>query len=146
VKGEMMWMQFVTKVCARCKKEKDVGEFATDNKARDGYQSYCKDCQRQVYREWKEKNRQRYREGALKWYYRHKQEVINYQRKYRKDRKKLAVHSIRKHHPEKQPLANICEFCGINEGLIRHHPEYDMPEVYVTCCRRCHWWIHKGVS
>lgn len=41
------------KVCACCKKEKEIIKFSKDSKRSDGYYVYCKDCV-------KEKNRQRY--------------------------------------------------------------------------------------
>jgi len=43
---------------------------------------------------------------------------------------------------EKLPLGEFCEFCGKVEGLLRHHPDYNLPEIYVTCCCKCHKWLH----
>ncbi len=33
-----------TKKCSRCKEAKDVAEFTSDKKARDGLQVWCKSC------------------------------------------------------------------------------------------------------
>jgi len=46
-------------------------------------------------------------------------------------------------HEEDYPLAEACEFCGDKERLVRHHPDYDHPEIYVTCCSMCHQWVHR---
>lgn len=53
------------------------------------------------------------------------------------------IHGYISEHPERFPLNPICEFCGSNEILIRHHPDYDFVDIYVTCCHQCHWWIHN---
>lgn len=42
------------------------------------------------------------------------------------------------------PLEKECEFCGETENLHRHHPDYDFPEIIVTCCGSCHLFIHRG--
>ena len=44
----------------------------------------------------------------------------------------------------KYPLATTCEFCGETDRLLHHHPDYEYPELYVTCCSVCHRWIHMG--
>jgi hypothetical protein len=46
-------------------------------------------------------------------------------------------------HEKDFPLANGCEFCEDKELLVRHHPDYEYPEIYVTCCSMCHQWIHR---
>ena len=37
-----------TKVCSRCKRELPVSGFYTSKRSKDGLQSYCKDCTKQV--------------------------------------------------------------------------------------------------
>ena len=31
------------------------------------------------------------------------------------------------------------------QNLKRHHPDYDYPDIFVTCCSSCHAHIHQGV-
>lgn len=35
------------KVCSKCKQEKDIELFNRCKNSKDGYSSYCKECQRQ---------------------------------------------------------------------------------------------------
>jgi len=142
--GEFIVLEEPQKQCRKCKVIQPISNFGKDNKAKDGCQAYCKDCQREVYQKWKAQNKDRYRQLARNYYYKHKKERMQYQRDYRTDKKKLAVHGIRKHNPELQPLASNCLFCGGSDNLVRHHPDYDVPEMYVTCCRQCHWWVRNG--
>ena len=44
------------------------------------------------------------------------------------------------------PLAECCEFCGDRENLMRHHPDYNEPLIFVTCCASCHRWIHESID
>jgi len=41
------------------------------------------------------------------------------------------------------PILNQCEFCNSIEGLERHHPDYNYPEIFVTTCNECHSWIER---
>ena len=44
----------------------------------------------------------------------------------------------------KIPLGSECEFCGSKRNLERHHPDYDFPHIFVSCCDSCHKWVHKN--
>lgn len=41
-------------------------------------------------------------------------------------------------------LAKECELCGSTGSLKGHHPDYDYPEIFVTVCWYCHYWIHRN--
>ena len=41
--------EIATKVCRRCHKELPVSEFNRHSRSRDGYQPFCKDCQKEVF-------------------------------------------------------------------------------------------------
>ena len=143
VLGELMLAQ--TKTCAKCREVKSIEQFYRSKKARDGRGSYCKDCQREITTVYRNEHRERVRGQWLRSYYNRKNQKMEYQRNYRKNNpKKVYVHELRKHHPERQPIANACLFCGSQENLVRHHPDYNIPALYVTCCRQCHWWIHNS--
>lgn len=43
---------------------------------------------------------------------------------------------------KKSVLGKECEFCGVTEKLVRHHFDYLLPTITVTCCNSCHKWIH----
>jgi len=66
---------------------------------------------------------------------------INYFEKWREDNpEKLKAYNFLKHCD--CSMASACEFCGATENLVRHHPDYDYPEIFVTVCKSCHNWIH----
>ena len=56
-----------TKVCSKCGKEKGLGEFYSDKRARDGKMSTCKVCHREGSRKWKADNPGRVRENDRVW-------------------------------------------------------------------------------
>lgn len=44
------------------------------------------------------------------------------------------------------PLSSKCELCSSTEHLLRHHVDYDYPEIIVTVCSECHSYIHKDLG
>ena len=56
--------------------------------------------------------------------------------------KQRAWHFIEDNH---HLIGQNCDFCGETQNLKAHHPDYDLPEVIVTCCDSCHAYIHFGV-
>lgn len=45
-------MRVATKVCRRCKKEKDASDFFKEKRVRDGLASWCKICKREYHSKW----------------------------------------------------------------------------------------------
>ena len=93
------------KHCFRCKVHKDKTEFGKDISRRDGFKPYCKECNRQLYREYYHsdlednrkrgvKRQQKYRENpevqevnreqAKAWYRQNKKKAIDRRREWRK--------------------------------------------------------------
>ena len=50
------------KKCYCCKKEKPLSEFSKDNKRKDGLFIYCKECQKQKYKIYYDKNKEHIKE------------------------------------------------------------------------------------
>jgi len=50
------------KICSCCKQEKEANQYSTDIHRKDGLRVYCKDCDRQKWRECKARNPERFRE------------------------------------------------------------------------------------
>ncbi len=46
-----------TKICTKCKKEKDICEFGNHKKNKDGKRYSCKECENTESRKWKENNK-----------------------------------------------------------------------------------------
>lgn len=55
-----------TKVCSKCKVEKDVGEFHRDKTTKDGLRRRCKACVRVYDKAWREENKERQQEYSQK--------------------------------------------------------------------------------
>ncbi len=64
------------KTCARCGEEKPLSEFHKNKKAKDGLQSFCKECRNKAERESYRKKEKRDRSEYLKEYYEKNKEKI----------------------------------------------------------------------
>ena len=121
--------------------------------------SKCKECKKErkeayneYRRKWRDKNRNKVREDGRK---QHRKNVRKEVEKHRIERienpalcsKKDSAHNARRYGC--CPLANACELCPEGdertENLLRHHPDYDYPRIYVTVCPACHYWVDKAV-
>jgi hypothetical protein len=45
-----------------------------------------------------------------------------------------------------KPFAENCEICDSTINLVRHHPDYSEPMIYVTLCASCHGYIHQELA
>ena len=88
-----------TKVCSRCKRELPKTEFHKASRSKDGLYTYCKECNTERLREWREKNRERSREynrSYWKSYYKkNKDNRDEYIKKYN-----AALYELRRRHTE----------------------------------------------
>jgi len=78
---------------------------------------------------------------------RHPERIKEKDRKYNLNNvEKLKVGYFVRNRKHLFPLASECELCPDNDAettdLLRHHPDYEFPEIYVTVCRSCHWYVH----
>jgi hypothetical protein len=89
------------------------------------------------------------RDRDKQYHGKHKDVINERLRKWRKNHpEKKSAGNLISHHPEIFPLNNECEFCGLTENLEHGHIDYDYPELYLTVCPRCNFWmdIGKGVE
>lgn len=63
-----------TKTCSKCKEEKSVEDFYKSS--RYGYQAWCKKCNTQAQKDWRENSRDKYRNYHDKWYEENKNSVL----------------------------------------------------------------------
>jgi hypothetical protein len=59
----------------------------------------------------------------------------------RNNKEKVKAHSFVKRY---NLIRNVCEFCGKDEVLHAHHPDYSEPKKIITLCALCHSKIHYG--
>ena len=118
---------------------------------------YCKECYIIKNREWKKKSALKHPKNKFVqskcwaiWYAKNKNKIKiipeqkiksfkNYSKKYPE---KVKAHSL----CQKIKKKEYCEICGINGKLEKHHPDYNLPLVFITVCKRCHTKIHYGGS
>lgn len=111
--------------------------------------SKCKECLRKTTREsrrrirrlYPEKSRQRRRAHYAKNKARGRE--LSYKWK-ENNPEKVRAHNLMYRNPKKYPLAESCEFCGSTEYLQHGHIDYDYPEIYLTVCAKCNWWMGKS--
>ena len=80
------------KLCPRCKKQKPLTEFYRKHQGRDGYYSYCKECEKEravIYntenkerirkqkKEYRSKNKERISQYKKDYYSRNKEKILN---------------------------------------------------------------------
>jgi len=127
----------------------------------EGYRD--KDKRKEYMKEWARKQRVLYpkkcRGYRREYDQNHKEQIAEREREWRRENPdyKLRNREYNKRNPEKVkahnlvhdkristfiPLGLECELCPEDdkrtEKLERHHPDYDYPEIIVTCCKECH--------
>lgn len=132
------------KRCGKCLIEKDESNFYRHN--RDGFQSICKECKRELGRiangqpKRKTYNKERYKE----WY---KKNGKEYFLKYfsdpvarmKREARWQAKEAIRSGLIKKMPCVN----CGSTKILEAHHKDYYKPLEVIWLCQPCHRAVHR---
>jgi hypothetical protein len=95
------------------------------------YQKEHREHRCAISHDWKVANKERWSKYVKEWAITHP-EIIKVQY--------LANYSL------KLPLAEFCEVCpedDIQKATSKHHPDYDYPQIIVSCCARCHTYMNK---
>jgi len=71
-----------TKICNKCKEEKGICEFGSDNRSKDKLLNICKNCDRVKSKEYREKNREKYLLSQKKFYEKNKERQSTYSKEY----------------------------------------------------------------
>jgi hypothetical protein len=153
------------KLCTKCNQTKDVVHFSKWSRVKSGYQSWCKQCDKE-YREkrklshpdivkkiardkmrrWRENNPEKELINHRQHYANRQEKAQNHQREYSKANlpkrraQNIVYRAIKKGLLTRQP----CETCG-KDKTEAHHQDYSKPlEVNWLCTkhhRRLHSWI-----
>jgi len=86
-----------TKCCSRCEKSLPFTEFYLRARSKDGLQTRCKPCCRELSAIWLEENPDLKRENNRSWYLKNQEERQTEMRKYQKERYKPVGQKIDKH-------------------------------------------------
>ena len=133
------------KRCSKCKQMKSVSEFYVFKKGKDGFQSYCKACDK------------KYKQG---------EKSKSYQKRYfQSERGKLAIKRFNARHPNyvkaknavthavttgKLPRSDTlqCYYCDKPAQQYHHWHGYEQEHWLdvVPACRECHTNIHRKIA
>ena len=109
------------KKCTICKQWKDTSEY-TKNKARwDGLETYCRQCNTEKVRSYRERNQHKCNQYLYKSMRNHPKEC----------NARALAHSF---YPERQ----ICSIVGCKQIGERHHPDYNKPKEIIWLCKTHH--------
>lgn len=128
-----------TKVCGKCKQEKPISEFYKHK--RDGYQSQCKTCRKEVQREYAKTGYFTRYQSQYEQKPKVKKRIAEYRKKPRVKIKNMARwytnHEIRAGRINREP----CAMCN-KEQAEAHHLDYNQPLLIVWLCPDCHRKVH----
>lgn len=109
------------KKCSKCGKEKSISEFWKHPETKSGFGSNCKECHREICRNWIRKNIEKYRkdsrEYAKKWRKKNKEKLKEYRKElYSKHHEKWSENNKRKYVERRklviEKYGNKCNCCG----------------------------------
>lgn len=143
-----------TKRCSRCGTAKSPSAFHKRRRSRDGLQAYCKECHRVRTEEWRDKNREFYREIARDHGLVHRTKHPEY---YLSEdylaRRREHQRQYRLRYPERVKAAQLvkraiqcgelvrpdaCERCSRVVFAEASHDDYSKPLDVEWLCRQCH--------
>jgi len=133
---------YILRRCYVCKEIKSLEEFVKDKTKSEGFGYRCIKCNILRNRAYRERNaekensrRRKYRADNIK--------IELLKEEFRRKNKKERRHAqyVAQYHTN---LGEKCIFCGSNQKLERHHPDYTKPLEFLTVCHRCHLRIHHA--
>lgn len=136
--------------CKQCKKER---------KQTEEYHQYQKEYMKNYHGEnreeeqkYRQENREKIKERTYNWREENRDRFNLYQREWKQKHPIKDItqkRKIRSRSERNFPMANNCELCPEDDkrtdNLQRHHPSYEdgMEEIFVTCCKSCHWYADR---
>jgi hypothetical protein len=142
------------KTCIKCNQEKELSEFYSTKRNRDGLDGRCKLCKNQYsrdqyfktkdkrtikIREWREANKERCREITLNWNQNNSERYKAYQKKYYEENKAAYVAKLAKYRASKlqatplwadlEQIKRVYKACAkISERTgVEHHVDHIIP-------------------
>lgn len=73
-----------TKICRKCKLDKDINEFSKKNTSKDGKQNICKYCDKQESKKWRENNKEKVKLQKEIYLKKNPEKLKEYQKEYQK--------------------------------------------------------------
>lgn len=127
-----------TKICSKCKEEKELTEFGRYRKGNCGYLSICKKCIALYKKKYNEKNFERLK-NHMKEYGEKNSEKLKDQAKNRYEntiRKKLIEE--KKNHRKTHPITSkVCTLCHIEKDISKFGERKGRKSKYMSRCKEC---------
>lgn len=139
-----------TKVCFRCKVEKELDEFYVHKRMADGHLNKCKSCTRGDSKkrhdvlvndpEWYEKEKERHRDKYYRLGYKEKHKPTS-------EEKKETIDRYKERYPEKHKAKTATRRMERKEGCHLHHWSYN-EEHYtdiIELSEKDHYFLHRHI-
>jgi len=85
------------KKCSKCKKRKSVRKFIKNRSHKDGFQNYCKECQKQLAKRYYEDNAEHIKQQTKRYYRDNTESLKQYSKQYSKDNAKWKKQYMKKY-------------------------------------------------
>lgn len=135
-------MNFITKTCFKCLKDKSLSEFYRHKRMSDGHLNKCKDCTKSDVRIHRCEN------DSVREYdrLRGNRQSREYFKEYRKKfPNKYKAHTLVNNYLRDGKLqrVDVCEICNSSYHVVAHHDDYSKPLEVRWLCARCHSNHHE---
>jgi len=150
------------KKCVMCEDYKQLSEFYSEKRSKDGRQSKCKKCFLIVTKRWRDKSKDKIKKIHDIYYSKNKDKILlNTKEWMLKNKKKCSL--WRKEYYLKNKTKNRCRWeingaikrkkinrpekcqtCGIESKTEAHHCDYLKPLEVMWLCKKCHSEWHKN--
>lgn len=143
------------KKCKTCGQEKPISEYYKKGISKKGiqlYQSNCKKCSREIYKNWAIVNHDRFNKTRRKWAKRNRAKLAAMKARHRKKHpdKTKARNAITMKLAKNRLTPKPCATCGVRPTAAypteAHHPDYSKPFEVVWLCRKHHLEEHGKVQ
>ena len=152
---EENWQTYLE--CLKCWEYKTLDHFSKKWWRPFWVRTWCRLCDSEYWKSWRENNHERHLKSSREYHENHREHDREYNREYRKTHKESWDRSA-KRYPEKRRARYTtynyikynhiqkptdCCVCKQSCKCEIHHPDYNLWNKVVFCCRRCHSLIHR---
>lgn len=133
------------KTCSKCRTEKELSEFCTDNRTPDKKKRWCKSCCAASIVKWKEANPEKAKEAGRSWHRENKHRVKAYDAKrYLANRERSLAYGRkwRKENPEKH-AAYKREYAATHKERLREYAKHFKAKSFRN---RLHATVSRSIS